>query len=307
MKGTENHDQVTHALRGVLYAAFAMLSLLLVSGASAAPSGSLPSAVRQQPQLTLPPCTPTEPYTVTQTTGAIVPGVADVGNHCEDCVTTITLPFTYALYGTSFTRAALSSNGNIQFVGSDSTPDSVCLPATGFESTIFAHWDDLRTDLTGDGIFTSVSGTAPNRIFNIEWRASLFIEELPVNLEVRLYEGQNTFDVVYGIVSGKGMGATIGVQLDEMNSTEFSCDTILVEPGMKLVFAQPPCPDTPTPTITPGGPTFTPTSTSTITPTPTQTNTPGPTFTPTATPCSTYTTDITGSINTSDPTQLGEL
>ena len=41
-------------------------------------------------------------------------------------------------------------------------------------------WDDLRTDdnsgctgYPGDtcGVYTSVSGTAPNRVFNIEWRA----------------------------------------------------------------------------------------------------------------------------------------
>ena len=47
---------------------------------------------------------------------------------------------------------------------------------------IMPHWDDLRTDQQPGcaafpggtcGIFTSVTGTPPNRIFNIEWRTTL--------------------------------------------------------------------------------------------------------------------------------------
>ena len=40
------------------------------------------------------------------------------------------------------------------------------------------------------GIFTSVSGTAPNRILNIEWRTVYNNDtSQPVNYELRLYEG----------------------------------------------------------------------------------------------------------------------
>ena len=45
---------------------------------------------------------------------------------------------------------------------------------------------------SGFGIFTSVSGTAPNRIFNIEWRAQYFPGSGSANFELRLYEGQST-------------------------------------------------------------------------------------------------------------------
>ena len=52
------------------------------------------------------------------------------------------------------------------------------------------------------GIFTSMTGTAPNRIFNIEWRTVLFRRRQPdgANYELRLYEGQTRFDVIYGTV-----------------------------------------------------------------------------------------------------------
>ena len=56
---------------------------------------------------------------------------------------------------------------------------------------------------SGFGIFTSVSGTAPNRIFNIEWRAQYFPGSGSAGFELRLYEGQCRFDVIYGTVSGE--------------------------------------------------------------------------------------------------------
>ena len=59
----------------------------------------------------------------------------------------------------------------------------------------------------GFGIFTSVSGNAPNRIFNIEWRAQYFPGSGSANFELRLYEGQRRFDVIYGTLTN---GNTIG-------------------------------------------------------------------------------------------------
>ena len=56
----------------------------------------------------------------------------------------------------------------------DTTFTNQCLPWSGHNYTIFPYWDDLYLVNSGFGIFTSVSGTAPNRIFNIEWRAQYF-------------------------------------------------------------------------------------------------------------------------------------
>ena len=53
-------------------------------------------------------------------------------------------------------------------------------------SPVFPVWQDQRTDLGlsgcasfpggNCGVFTSVSGSAPNRIFNIEWRTVYFAD-----------------------------------------------------------------------------------------------------------------------------------
>ena len=53
------------------------------------------------------------------------------------------------------------------------------------------------------GVFTSVSGTAPNRIFNIEWRAVYFADtSATANFEARLYENDPNlkFEVIIGNV-----------------------------------------------------------------------------------------------------------
>ena len=49
---------------------------------------------------------------------------------------------------------------------------------------------------------TSTSGVAPNRIFDIEYRTAYYSggAGIPLNYEVRLYEGLTEFDVIYGTV-----------------------------------------------------------------------------------------------------------
>ena len=132
-----------------------------------------------------------------------MPGTVDSGNHGDDQVTAVALPFSYTLYNQAFNSINVSSNGNAQFTTTDTAFTNVCpLPWAAHNFTIFPDWDDQRTDAKSGcaafpggtcGIFTSVSGTAPNRIFNIEWRTVYFSDvTMAANYERRgLYEGQN--------------------------------------------------------------------------------------------------------------------
>jgi hypothetical protein len=211
------------------------------------------------PSLTPTPCGSTGNYSLAQGTGTIVPGTVDAGSHCDDCLTTITLPFAYRLYGVSYSTAGADSNGTLKFVPSASTFTNTCLPAAGDTYTIYPYWDDQLTAPAGKGIFTSISGTAPNRIFNIEWRtcsyqtASTCLANSDANYEVRLYEGQSKFDVVYGPMASTqtGISATIGVQREATLFSQYSCNTAVPGlSGLKLTFSQPPC-TTPTPIASP--------------------------------------------------------
>ena len=72
-----------------------------------------------------------------------MPGTTDIGNHGDDTVITIALPFSYTLYDQTFTIINLSSNGNAQFATSDATFGNLCLPWTAHNYTIYPYWDDL--------------------------------------------------------------------------------------------------------------------------------------------------------------------
>ncbi len=237
--------------------------------------------------------------TIIQISGSIVPGTTDIGNHGDDTVTTVALPFPFTLYGQTFTSINLSSNGNAQFMTTDATFTNQCLPWTTHNYTIFPYWDDLYLVNSGFGIFTSISGTAPNRIFNIEWRAQYFPGSGSANFELRLYEGQTRFDVLYGTVSGGNTSATAGVQRDDACFNQYFCNGSGGQPtgGWALVPTGTP---TPTPTATAN---HTPTATTTPTPTatanhtPTATTTPTPTATANHTPTATTTPTPTSTAN----------
>ena len=171
-------------------------------------------------------CPPQNHYDIAQIGGSIEPGSTDTGNHGDDQTTTVPLPFSYSLYDQTFNSITVSSNGNAQFTTADTFWVNQCLPWTTHDYMIFPYWDDQRTDTNPGcsafpggtcGIFTSVTGTAPNRIFNIEWRTVYFADpNQTANHELRLYEGQTRFDVIYGNV---GMGNSSALQLECSRTT----------------------------------------------------------------------------------------
>jgi elongation factor P hydroxylase len=171
-------------------------------------------------------------YAISQIGGAIVPGTIDTGNHCDDCDTLISLPFPYTLYDQTFTSVNISSNGRLDFVTINEPgtgPLNRCLPAPPnvgpYDYTIFPYWDDLVTSGVGNGIFTSVSGSAPHRVFNIEFRTVYQANNSQhAHFEVRLYEDRTRFDVIYVTVDRGNTTATAGVEKNNTNFTQYLCN-----------------------------------------------------------------------------------
>jgi hypothetical protein len=209
-------------------------------------------------------------YVVAQGAATIVPGTTNIGSNCDDCVINVTLPFLYTLYDQAFTQVVLDSNGKAHFPTGSAVFTNTCLPQAGATYTIYPYWDDQRTDLTtctgGCGIFTSISGIAPNRIFNIEWRTAYFSGTGNANYELRLYEGApSRFDIVYGTVAQGNTSATSGAQRDATIFVQDFCNGVgTAATGSRTYTLQ-----------GAGCPTNTRTPTRTITSTPTRTPTPG--------------------------------
>jgi hypothetical protein len=185
-------------------------------------------------------------YTISTSAGSVVPGTTDIGNHCDDCVTTVALPFPVKLYGSTYSSVNLSSNGNAQFGSNDAAFSNACLPTGTMNATIFPHWDDLMTSIRpGDGIFTSVSGVSPGRVLNIQWRTTYFPGTGSANFELRLHENSSQFEMVYDTVTGGGNSATIGVQSGPGTTfTQYACNsTGSVTIGRLLTYSLPACAD----------------------------------------------------------------
>jgi hypothetical protein len=178
-------------------------------------------------------------YSITNSTGAvIVPGTTDIGNHADDAVTPVALPFPVTLYGAVYNNVSVSGNGTLQFVTSSNAFTNNCTLSATLGVAMLPHWDDLRTDGVAPGIFTSVTGVAPNRVFNIEWRAVYRnAATTQINFEVRLFEGDTHFEYIYGANPQAGVGATVGLQNGTVAGNQFSCNTASLSSGLKLSLA----------------------------------------------------------------------
>ena len=138
-----------------------------------------------------------------------MPGTTDTGNHCDDCTTAISLPFSVTLYDQTFTSATVGSNGIFAFGTNNNAFAGSCLPVSTVTYETMPFYRDQRTDTvsgcTGCGIFTTTTGTAPNRVFRVEYRTTYFGETSTtptLNYEVNVYEnGSPAFDYTYGLVN----------------------------------------------------------------------------------------------------------
>jgi len=201
-------------------------------------------------------CMPND-YTITTGSGTMVHGISDTGNHFDDGITPIALPFPVTFYDQTFFSVGISSNGNLQFTGANAEDffNECPLPTALVTDLIAPFWEDLHDEDTanGQGVFTSVSGTAPNRIFNIEFRENVFgVGGPPVlDFEVRLHEDTPNFEIIYGALNGNtGDSAAVGAQRDTgSHFTQFECDTGGLFDGLQLNFVYASGCPSPPPTI----------------------------------------------------------
>ena len=181
-----------------------------------------------------PPC-----YGVTSASGQpIIPGTADVGNHCDDCTDAGHDPLpAHVVRPDLHHDARASSNGNLQFGGTRNTAFiNSCLPTTGLHAAVIVYWDDLRTD-QGGGIFTATTGSAPNRQFIVEWRTTYANRSGNANFEAIFTEGSDVIRMRFGVDADHGLSETVGLQDSATRADEFLCNAgTLQNPGQELTF-----------------------------------------------------------------------
>jgi hypothetical protein len=136
----------------------------------------------------------------------------------DDVSTAVTLPFNVQVHGLTYSSAYVSTNGFLSFGGSASTTKSVnpAMPTADAPNAVVApFWDDLEVDSSAS-VLTSVTGTAPNRTWIVEWRNVKFRPSGPdrITFEAKFAEnGPISFH--YGTLTTalqQGAAATIGIE-----------------------------------------------------------------------------------------------
>ena len=249
MKRQITSSTKAHLLRGAFYllllVAVSLIPFALAQRTTGKQRKPVEKALGESQPLTLsgnaqvpdPTCTPS--YTFALGGTPFVSGVTDIGNHCDNCGTAITLPFPVSLYGQTFMTATAGSNGQLTF----GTPyDDSGVNCSPFGNTVATYvmapyWADQctsncgNTACTGCGIFTTTVGTAPDRIFYVEFRTQYFNQTTDLlHYEIALYEnGTPPFRYIYNHIvpalAANDSQLVIGVKQDDTVFTQYFCDT----------------------------------------------------------------------------------
>ncbi|MBK8968868.1 MAG: HYR domain-containing protein [Lewinellaceae bacterium] len=145
----------------------------------------------------------------------------------DDAVFTIALPFPFTFYTTTYNSVNAGTNGFMMFPpGTNRGFTNATLPTATAGAAMLPFWDDLDANQATSpnaGIYTRTDGTAPNRIFTVEWfQIGHFADAANqvITFQVRLFENGNRiqfkyFDTVFGGTQAafdNGASATIGVE-----------------------------------------------------------------------------------------------
>lgn len=162
-------------------------------------------------------------YQFTQTTTTYTPATGGTllcaGNGssgCDDGYNQVTLPFSFTYNGTAYTSVSISNNGWL-CMGLQ-TPSGYTPICTGsYPNVISPFGNDLYGLLTGDSLRYITTGSAPTRVFTIEWWHWGFYSSggNEMDVQVKLYESTNMIQFVYKpetpVTTASYGGMTVGL------------------------------------------------------------------------------------------------
>jgi len=136
--------------------------------------------------------------TYTEITGGTVHGTA---SNDDQNFNAVNLGFTFTYDGVDYTQVSIQNNG---FVAMGATVSSSYTPlSSGSTNNVAAI---LGRDLQGNGttseLMSKLEGTSPNQVFTIQWKhykryGSSYVGD-DLNMQIKLYEGSNLVQYVYG-------------------------------------------------------------------------------------------------------------
>ena len=166
----------------------------------------------------------------------------------DDASASVTLPFSFSLYDSTFTTGSISSNGYLRLgSGAATSYSNVAIPNTADPNGMIAvWWDDLAPN-TGGTIYARTVGSAPNRQYVVSWEGVPHYSNTATTITAQLVLEEATGDIVLqyqdtltGVTgSDRGAGATVGIERSSgtigtqvsnnsaslANSTAYRCST----------------------------------------------------------------------------------
>ncbi|MBS7788263.1 hypothetical protein KIH23_13225, partial [Flavobacterium sp. CYK-55] len=157
--------------------------------------------------------------------------VLTTSNDDDVTVAPANIGFNFVLNGVSYSQYSVSPDGWIM-LGSATASNQFTNSTTSTSNIpkLYPYWDDLATGTTGS-VQTLVTGTAPNRIFKVQWNVTI-----PRNttgaanstFQAWLYETTNAIEYRYGTMGTPSSGTISSgytISGTNFNSISFATDT----------------------------------------------------------------------------------
>lgn len=187
-------------------------------------------------------------YSVTRTTGVTFTSIMSSGLPCnswryngafqqdDNRSNPVDIGFDFWYDGVRYTEVSISTNGYIDFSASTNNGgptgaaygyvNNVYSVPNGTLNAIAPFYDDQTTqggsDPLGNSIRTQLSGTAPNRVFTIEWNdMAVYLNTSPsLTYQVKLYETTGIIDFIYSTMTAgtANFSYTCGLNAPVMNN-----------------------------------------------------------------------------------------
>ncbi|KGN37497.1 peptidase S8 [Knoellia subterranea KCTC 19937] len=187
-------------------------------------------------------------YTCSVTTGTPAQGTTQTTLTGDESSLAIDLPWSFPLYGNTYPKAYVSTNGHINFLAGATLYSNGTLPsAAAPNAAIYPYWDDLNIDASA-GVWTGTTTIGGVEAFVIEYRnVRLYADaNARTNFSVALLRNGKIVMGYGAMTEGKpaltGTSATIGIE----NATGtvawlYSFNNAgVVSPNMSLTFSPPP-------------------------------------------------------------------
>ncbi len=144
----------------------------------------------------------------------------------QECFNAIPLGFTFTFNEVDYTEISVQTDGFIAFGPTVTQSNTAISSATGTNNLAVAFNRDLKSKEDGSLSYL-LSGTAPNRVFTIQWknyrRVPTSATNDVINFQIQLKEAGNAISFHYGSMSliNVSIAATVQVGLRGASNTEF--------------------------------------------------------------------------------------